>query len=179
LSACYPIQLSKNRHPPKGPRFSPNPLVRVKRNVSRRLPRMNPFRLTRTRLPCYVWWIEKIEQPEEPRILPAARHAVNFAPGMSVTDPHHRLFPTRRPPLQRSAPRTIYNSSGTFAIPAIRAQVVVHAGVTWSFRDQIPFRDARQRTPPHPYSTTFGVATVRARNPRKASTSDHIHEEGR
>lgn len=102
LSACYPIQLSKNRHPPKGPRFSPNPLVRVKRNVSRRLPRMNPIRLTRTRLPCYFWWIEKIEQPEEPRILPAARHAVNFAPGTSVTAPHHRLFPTRRSPLQRS-----------------------------------------------------------------------------
>jgi hypothetical protein len=39
--SCYPIQLSKNRHPPKGPRFSPNPLVRVKRNVSRRLPRLN------------------------------------------------------------------------------------------------------------------------------------------
>src|ERR1043166_5965712 len=50
-----------------------------------------PFRLTRTRLPCCCW-IEKIEQPEDPRILPAARRAVNFVPGTSVTACHPRLF---------------------------------------------------------------------------------------
>jgi hypothetical protein len=84
LSVFYPIQLSKNRLPPKGPSF-----CRTLRSVSSGMfpnayRTSNPFRLTRTPVTSRVLGLERTK-------LPGPRSAAD-APRTEVTEPGEPLF---------------------------------------------------------------------------------------
>lgn len=167
MSACYPIQLSKSRHPPKGPRFSPNPLVRVKRNVSRRLPRLNPIPSDPDTSAVDVAFGLKRSNNRRSRgfyVLP--RLAVNFAPGTGTTGPHPRLFPALLKKIV-TAPDISSNELPPSRIPRSMHKLLCTLALRPVFRDQIPCRDAGQRDPPEAYSTTFGETRPPARGRRK------------
>ena len=166
MSACYPIQLSKSRHPPKGPRFSPNPLVRVKRNVSRRLPRLNPIPSDPDTSAVDVAFGLKRSNNRRSRgfyVLP--RLAVNFAPGTGKLAPIDAYFQHRSK--DRYRPDITSNELLPPRIPRTMHKLLCMLALRPVFREQIPCRDARQRDPREAYSTTFGELRPPAQRPRK------------
>lgn len=97
--SCYPIQLSKNRRPSKGPTSCQTLPSVSSGNVPFASRRPNCFRLLRTLRLTLVLWLERSETAglQGQRILGPTRRTVNFAPGTVTTLCPRRLFPTSAP----------------------------------------------------------------------------------